>query len=241
MRKSHSTILMVAFAGLAACTPPPGRLFLRAPESSAQKTGYVTFSITETGPAGSITKFWPTLYLRGISNAISEKVAIPVTGGLLPGRPASAKSRATGMAADENDPMGKMVLVELPPADYELVGYIVTLIYPASAVVRYLSAPGFEYRFDVVPGAVNYVGDLNFTPTHSPGTRFRTLGLGNPNAQAITGTGATSFNFFGSPDLGIRFQVLDQQDRDAPLFDTRFPAYSQKEKIWCDGCALRNP
>lgn len=233
MPKRRSAILIAMFVALVACAPPSAPLFLRAPDRSSQDMGYVMFSITETDLSGSIIKFWPTLYLRGISNAVAEKVVIPITDGLVPD--------ATGKDVKKSGSLGKLVLVELPPGDYKFVGYISTSIAATGTAVRHLSAPGFEYQFDVVSGEINYVGDLNFTPVNSLGTRFRTLGLGNPNAQPITGTGASSFNFFASPDLGMRFQVLDQQDRDAPLFDAEFPAYSKLSKIWCDGCALRNP
>lgn len=166
-------------------------------ELLARDTGYVMFSITETGLIGAVRKFCPTLYLRGTSNGITEKVALCVTKRLLPGSRALAKSRAADTAVDANDPPGKMVLVELSPGNYRFVGYFLTSIYLTGDVVRYLSAPEFEYRFDVVPGSINYVGDLNFTPTNSLGTHFRTRDSGNPNSQAITGTGATDFNFFG--------------------------------------------
>lgn len=241
MIERRFTLLIAAFAALAACAPPPGPLFLRAPASPSRDTGYVMFSLTETGLPSTVIRFCPTLYLRGVSNAINEKVAIIVTDALLPGSASSPKVRSTDTAVDPNVPKGKIVLVELPPGDYEFVGYLVTSVYLSGNVVRYVSASGFDYKFDVVPRTINYVGDLNFTPMKSLRTRFRTLDQGSAYAQPISGTGATTFNFVGSPHLGVRFQILDRQDRDAPLFDTEFPAYSQRNIILCDGCALRNP
>lgn len=180
------------------------------------------FAMTGTGPAAAASRLCLSLHLRGISNAVTKKVTSCMSDRLLPGSAGSAKSRAAGQAIGENDPMGKLVLIELPPGRYEFDDY--EGAETSLSEVHYSSPPGFEYVFDVVSAKVNYLGDLNFA-------------LRRPSGYQRMG--GLSFGPRRAP--GMHVQVLDRQDRDAPLFDARFPAYSQKEKIWCDGCALHNP
>jgi hypothetical protein len=219
---TRSTISVVVFLTLASCATPAS-LFLRAPASPLRENGYILFSITGSGLAGAARRLCLSLHLRGISNAVTKKVTSCMADWLLPGSTASAKSRAAGRVIGKADPMGKMVLIELPPGEYEFDDY-----EGAEASfdddMHYSSPPGFEYKFDVASTKINYLGDLNFALTWQIESR------------QISG-----LNFTPTRALGMNFQVLDQQDRDAPLFDTEFPAYSQKEKIWCDGCALHNP
>lgn len=37
-------------------------------------------------------------------------------------------------------------------------------MFVTGSAVRHLSAPGLEYKFDIAPGRINYVGELNFRP-----------------------------------------------------------------------------
>ncbi len=201
-------IAVVALLTLASCATP-GPLLLPAPGSSARENGYVMFSMTGSGPADAVRRLCLSLRLRGISNAITRQVTSCMRERLLPG-------------AGENDPMGKMVLIELPPGEYEFDDY--EGAGASFSGVRYSAPPGFEYKFDVASATINYLGDLNFALARGIG--YQQMG---------------DLNLTPTQVLSLHFQVLDRQDRDAPLFDTQFPAYSRKEKTWCDGCALHNP
>lgn len=220
MIAKRSTISAVSLLALASCaTPVPA--ILQAAASRPAENGYVMFSIKATGPEATINGMCLELHLRGISDAVTRKVSHCMADRLLPHGTAAARSRAAANVMGENDPIGTMVLIELPPGKYEFDDYEGALA-SFDSPVRYSSPPGFEYEFDVDPATINYLGDLNFALRRQ--SRSPVIGDTTP----------------ASP-VGVSFQVLDQQDRDAPLFDRRFPAYSQKEKIWCDGCALHNP
>lgn len=223
MIENRVTISMAALLTLASCaTPAP--LSLRAPASPPRENGYIMFSITGTGPAVAASRLCLSLHLRGTSSAITRKVTSCMAHRLLPGSTASAKSRAAGKAIGANDPMGKMVLIELPPGEYKFDGYQGVVEASFGDHVRYSSPPGFEYRFEVASAKINYLGDLNFALTRQVG--YQQSG---------------DYNFTPTYGLRMHFQVLDQQDRDVPLFDMQFPAYRQKERTLCGGCVLRNP
>jgi hypothetical protein len=220
MTLARST-LIIAFLMLTGCATPAPRL----PHASGRPSGhagYIMFAITATGPAISTRRLCLSLDVRGIANSITEMLTSCMRHWLLPANSASRVTRESGEDIGEGDPLGKMVLMELPPGEYEFDAYTGTESSFDSR--RYFSPRGFEYKFDVVATMVNYLGDLNFSLTrHSTPPR-----IGNLEFNAARG-------------VGLNFQVLDGQERDAPLFDTRFPGYSQMQKMWCGGCVLHNP
>lgn len=132
------------------------------------------FSITGTGPARPASDLCPSLYLRGVSNTLTETVGSCIFRKLLPGSPALPMSPPAGMTVGPDDPMGRLILIELPAGDYEFDRYSVTLAF-GSGSISYNSAPSFYYKFTVMPGRVNYLGDLNFATWYPFGMQLSVL------------------------------------------------------------------
>jgi hypothetical protein len=159
MIRSCRVITMIALCTVLYGCATSDSAFVRVPTSPAADIGYLVFSLTGTGPASPAIDICPELHLRAISNGVAEKIETCLTKKLLPGSPAVPFPVRAGMTVSFSDPMGKIVVIGLPAGDYEFYKYYVMLPFHYTS---YNSPLEFDYKFSVVPGAINYLGDLNF-------------------------------------------------------------------------------
>lgn len=200
------SVALTAVLLLAGCVNSPSSpVFKQLSEGvPRQNVGWVMFSLTKTGPYLRYCGIWPTLYLRsflsGIDSSVTverrklrsdtPRIPIPVPGDLV---------------LERGDPLGSIVLIELPAGQYEFYKYWAYaenagLLMSASTIVQ--SAPSFRYTFQVVPGKLNYLGDLNFVFSPSGvqfqvnDERYRDMGLFAAQLPAYRGKTTT---FFAKP------------------------------------------